>query len=297
MLPPTPTSRPPSAASRTRSSTASPSRPWHVLWDAQKAQGCKCDLGYDGPGCAHRISPKGDDPLTTVKPQMMSQMMSQIGGAASGTNCDQCIMVYNDPYGGVWRTGGIDTSSDAAAHAHVQAALRSLPNEVLDGVSVSAMAVALASISIKHKPNKMIDDLSLIGLTCKVHNSDGHNAAAPLPPAMFTGARLAHAVEQVGRRTPLRVALARWQTHSPVVCSGSIDSSGSRTVGRMWQLPVLPPPPQLGLRGLAMPLKNSGIPCNEGGMPVEAAPGHVAGPACAGPPTGRCGKNRGPTIR
>ena len=98
---------------------------------------------------------------------MMPQMMSQIGGAASGTNCDQCIMVYNDPYGGVWRTGGIDTSSDAAAHAHVQAALRSLPNEVLDGVSVSAsvrpegpavraawMHTPLASISINHKPNK-----------------------------------------------------------------------------------------------------------------------------------------------
>ena len=50
---------------------------------------------------------------------------------------------HHDPYGGVWRTDGIDTSSsDATAAANVQAALRNLPNEVLDGVSVSAMTVA-----------------------------------------------------------------------------------------------------------------------------------------------------------
>jgi len=120
------------------------------LWDAQKIQGCKCDLGYDGPDCAHRISPKGDDPLTTVKSQMMTQIV-QIGGAGAGFDFDeipqnQFIMVYHDPYGGVWRTDGIDTSSsDATAAANVQAALRNLPNEVLDGVSVSAMTVAAAA--------------------------------------------------------------------------------------------------------------------------------------------------------
>merc|ERR1711988_675910 len=36
----------------------------YQLWDAGKIQGCRCDLGYDGPDCAHRISPHGDDPLT-----------------------------------------------------------------------------------------------------------------------------------------------------------------------------------------------------------------------------------------
>merc|ERR1711988_822828 len=39
----------------------------YQLWDAQKIQGCKCDLGYSGPDCASRVAPKGDDPLTTVK--------------------------------------------------------------------------------------------------------------------------------------------------------------------------------------------------------------------------------------
>merc|ERR1719401_1814434 len=50
----------------------------YQLWDAGKIQGCKCDLGYDGPDCAHRISPHGDDPLTTVKSSMMKQVV-QVG--------------------------------------------------------------------------------------------------------------------------------------------------------------------------------------------------------------------------
>merc|ERR1711990_719710 len=118
------------------------------LWDSQKIQGCKCDLGYDGPDCAHRISPKGDDPLTTVKSQMMSQLI-QIGRDAGGASTldsipqQQFIMVYHDPYGGVWRTDGIDTSStDSTTAANVQAALRNLPNQVLDGVSVKATSGA-----------------------------------------------------------------------------------------------------------------------------------------------------------
>merc|ERR1719420_1585934 len=121
------------------------------LWDAQKIQGCKCDLGYDGPDCAHRISPKGDDPLTTVKSQMMKQAV-QIGGGASVNWVvipqNQFIMVYHDPYGGVWRTDGIDThSSDATVAASVQAAL---PNQVLEGVSVKATTAA-ATVSACHR--------------------------------------------------------------------------------------------------------------------------------------------------
>merc|ERR1711998_268292 len=45
-------------------------------WDAGKIQGCKCDLGYDGPD--------GDDPLTTVKSNMMKQAV-KIYGKSSAT--------------------------------------------------------------------------------------------------------------------------------------------------------------------------------------------------------------------
>merc|ERR1711998_254837 len=67
-------------------------------------------------------------------------------------NMEGFLMVYHDPYGGVWRTdeivagGSGDVDADAAAGlledviaaSRVQDALRALPNEVLEGVSVKA---------------------------------------------------------------------------------------------------------------------------------------------------------------
>merc|ERR1711990_767544 len=114
------------------------------LWDSQKIQGCKCDLGYDGPDCSHRISPKGDDPLTTIKMNMQKQVV-QIGpstGTPTYAN-EQFIMIYHDPYGGIWRTDAIDaTSDDNILGSRVQDALRALPNEVLEGVKVTAATSA-----------------------------------------------------------------------------------------------------------------------------------------------------------
>merc|ERR1711988_1853777 len=112
----------------------------YQLWDAQKIQGCKCDLGYSGPDCASRVAPKGDDPLTTVKSTMMKQSI-QIGPTTTGGSPtyanDEFFIIYHDPYGGVWRTDGIAASSDdAVVAARVKSALQALPNEVLEGVDV-----------------------------------------------------------------------------------------------------------------------------------------------------------------
>merc|ERR1719487_805714 len=114
------------------------------LWDAQKIQGCKCDLGYDGPDCSHRISPKGDDPLTTVKSATTRQafQLGDSGSADTAASYDtadaEFILIYHDPYSGVWRTDGIEgASSDDMVASNVQAALRALPNQVLDGVVVT----------------------------------------------------------------------------------------------------------------------------------------------------------------
>merc|ERR1711871_1796536 len=115
----------------------------YQLWDAQKIQGCKCDLGYSGPDCASRVAPKGDDPLTTVKSAMMTQSVS-IGSttdpsAAADFAGDEFFIIYHDPYGGIWRTDGISGSGDdTVVAARVQSALQALPNEVLEGVSVVA---------------------------------------------------------------------------------------------------------------------------------------------------------------
>jgi len=130
----------------------------YQLWDAQKIQGCKCDLGYSGPDCASRVAPKGDDPLTTVKSTMMKQSI-QIGPttldtvntppnrpaysttAGGVTTNDEFFIIYHDPYGGVWRTDGIAASNDdAVVAARVKSALQALPNEVLEGVDVDPVA-------------------------------------------------------------------------------------------------------------------------------------------------------------
>jgi hypothetical protein len=136
----------------------------YQLWDAQKIQGCKCDLGYSGPDCAGRVAPKGDDPLTTVKSVtqvQMVQIISQsdtttgvaiLANAASTTvawagtasltvasSPNTFFVVYHDQYGGVWRTDSIEISTTQATTAmNAQNALRQLPNEVLEGVTVTA---------------------------------------------------------------------------------------------------------------------------------------------------------------
>merc|ERR1711934_446081 len=114
----------------------------YQLWDSQKIQVCRCDLGYDGPDCSHRISPRGDDPLTSIKMNMQKQtvMIGPSTGTPTYAN-EQFIMIYHDPYGGIWRTDAIDaTSDDNILGSRVQDALRALPNEVLEGVKVTAAA-------------------------------------------------------------------------------------------------------------------------------------------------------------
>jgi hypothetical protein len=138
-------------------------------WDADKSQGCTCDLGWDGPDCGHRLAPKGDDPLTTVKSQPMVQLV-QLGASAGTpdytTGAQQTfVMVYHDPYGGVWRTQGISASAtDATTAEHVQYALRGLPSNVLEGVSVAA------STGTKATCHRQFDGVQHIA----AHRQDNH---------------------------------------------------------------------------------------------------------------------------
>jgi len=145
----------------------------YQLWDAQKIQGCRCDLGYDGADCSHRVSPKGDDPLTSIKTNMMKQTF-QIG-ASTGTPTfanEQFIMVYNDPYGGIWRTDAIDaTSDDNILSSRVQDALRALPNEVLEGVKVTGVAAA-ANVKTCHRFNDGVQHLSGFETPHTGHHTD-----------------------------------------------------------------------------------------------------------------------------
>jgi hypothetical protein len=110
-------------------------------WDSGKIMICRCDMGYKGADCSRREIPRGDDPLTVVKALSMKQGI-QISGMTGG----EFFVKYHDPYGGIWKTqtvGNLGTGSnadDAIVAAAVQAELRTLPNQVMDKVSVSAIA-------------------------------------------------------------------------------------------------------------------------------------------------------------
>merc|ERR1711939_383615 len=55
----------------------------YQLWDADKIQICKCDMGYTGPDCASRVPPKGDDPLSTMKANLQQQLITIGPGTGS----------------------------------------------------------------------------------------------------------------------------------------------------------------------------------------------------------------------
>merc|ERR1712017_47483 len=82
----------------------------YQLWDAGKIQGCKCDLGYDGPDCSHRVSPHGDDPLTTVKSSMMKQVV-QVGHTDNSAFSTDARTRF---YDGVQHLGGYSETTDGA---------------------------------------------------------------------------------------------------------------------------------------------------------------------------------------
>jgi len=115
------------------------------LWDAGKIQGCKCDLGYNGPDCASREVPRGDDALTTVKASSQKQAIQITGTLAAG---DQFFLNYFDHYGGKWTTNTVNiagagtAANDVSVAALTQDQLRELPNGVLDGVKVKATTAA-----------------------------------------------------------------------------------------------------------------------------------------------------------
>merc|ERR1712100_823940 len=157
----------------------------YQLWDAGKIQGCKCDLGYDGPDCSHRISPHGDDPLTTVKSNMMKQAVKINGKSSATFITEQFLMVYHDPYGGIWRTDAIDgTTNDNIAASRVQDALRALPNEVLEGVKVTGTASTYPSATASTTASSTSPPSRTTTLaTTRTPSTPPTSASSPTPPS------------------------------------------------------------------------------------------------------------------
>jgi hypothetical protein len=212
----------------------------YQLWDAGKIQGCRCDLGYDGPDCSHRISPHGDDPLTTVKSNMMKQAV-KINGKSSATFIrEQFLMVYHDPYGGIWRTDAIDGhTNDNIAASRVQDALRNLPNEVLEGVKVTGTA---ATPSICHRFDDGVQHLSAFEDNHIGHHKDAkyssnfcehsHTELAPATDDMDFTIEFANLPGQTGVQYLFEVDVSK-RGAGAFPMSGGITGASTYSVGEI----------------------------------------------------------------
>jgi len=112
----------------------------YELWDQEKIMGCVCDGGFEGHDCSLRTCPKGDDPLTPNQVDMVQAIIiNQEGGSG--------FLTYHDPYGNVYTTEKImfDTfPNNDDTCVNIQVALRRLPNNVLNAVTVSVASTFYA---------------------------------------------------------------------------------------------------------------------------------------------------------
>lgn len=126
-------------------------------WDAKKTQSCKCDPGWSGINCASRVCPYGNDPLTTEskdglteKHEVQTIYMGPFDTSVAPDENDDVdkrgyfSLSYTDNHGKVWTTRPIrqpgvteGIANDATTNMEIRAALRSLPNHVIDDVEVS----------------------------------------------------------------------------------------------------------------------------------------------------------------
>ncbi|KAF4034622.1 EGF-like domain [Phytophthora infestans] len=104
--------------------------------------GCVCDANYEGHDCSMRSCPRGDDPLTPNQYDMVQAIILDKAGGEG-------YLTYYDPYGNAYTTekitlGGtlsvaFQPTDDDTTCANIQKALRRLPNNVLNTVTVVAV--------------------------------------------------------------------------------------------------------------------------------------------------------------
>jgi hypothetical protein len=92
------------------------------------------------------------------------------------------FLIYYDQYGGVWRTDAIEAAApdasnyDSVTAERTQAALRNLPNEVLEGVTVTARSAAAAPCT------RALDGVQ------NIPSAEGHGTTNICTAASATGA-------------------------------------------------------------------------------------------------------------
>lgn len=124
------------------------------LWDSDKNQGCVCDPGYSGTDCSMRECPRGDDPLTHLNKDCggaacVDETQTIVFDMSADTDSiSDAVISFTDWDQKTWTTDTFTITGDNAGvtadatAAVVQAALRAIPNGVLEEVTVTATANA-----------------------------------------------------------------------------------------------------------------------------------------------------------
>jgi hypothetical protein len=120
-----------------------------TTWDVNRVQTCVCDGGYTGSDCSLRSCPYGNDPQTICTGQdYQVQQITITWPAAAGANSDgDLVLAFTDALGNTWNTEPITNvwrdptnpttvAGASAISSRVAAALKNLPNFVVDDVSV-----------------------------------------------------------------------------------------------------------------------------------------------------------------
>jgi len=119
----------------------------YKLWDHDMSRSCQCDPGFTGPSCAEIECPAGDDPLT-VNQQHATQFVDiYIEDPSNGLDGDaftgSITVTFEDKLGETWTTADVNVApftaeaSPTGAAAALQAALRALPESLLEDVTVT----------------------------------------------------------------------------------------------------------------------------------------------------------------
>jgi hypothetical protein len=120
-------------------------QPKYSLWDADMNRACKCDARFSGYDCSERKCPSGDDPLTVG--QHAETQVVNIGGADPKNVIGGSFkLVFEDSFGEKWTTVAIPVVGATDKTADVLAALKGLPNSVVQDATVTFLAISTTGI-------------------------------------------------------------------------------------------------------------------------------------------------------
>jgi hypothetical protein len=127
-------------------------QPKYSLWDADKNRACKCDARFSGYDCSERKCPRGDDPLT-VGQDFETQIVNIGGNNPLNKITGSFKLIFEDYFGEKWTTVSISVDGATDKTADVLAALKGLPNSVVQDALVTFIAISDKSIRYMIKFN------------------------------------------------------------------------------------------------------------------------------------------------